>query len=830
MLAGAAAFGAIAAQLSKTGASFETLLADPALERLRRALLDPRASSLDLAVLIRQGLVYEAGRSGSAIEDSRLPRPTTVAAEDLEHAGLALDLQDRLSARTWRPDWLVAQPDGDTVEGFATRAVRLRFDPNNRGTDGDPFLERLDRQTYRSVGQRAAVRSALLTPAGQAIAIDLPTGEGKSLVFQAINTAGFASDPDADASGLTVVVVPTVGLAYDHERQCRKTPEEMLAYVGSGGEARRQAILQRLNGTGEGLLFAAPEAVCKSLRGPLVRLAQAGRLKALIIDEAHLVDAWGTGFRTEFQTLAGLRDELVKASPPTRQPRTILLSATLTPETLDTLRTLFGVDGDLPLVSAAQVRPEADYWVAHASPTAERAARILEALAHVPRPAILYVTEVSHAIAWHETLGKLGYSRLATFHGRTSDSERVAILKSWSEGDLDLVVATSAFGLGIDYPHVRTVIHACVPETFDRFYQEVGRGGRDGCTAMSLVIPAHGDFRVAAVLNRERVISAKRGLERWSAMFSHAETRHLGEMRFRVPLDVAPGSGSEDIDLVGERSTQWNARVLTLMARAGVLRLSGSEFDADAQREDGVYETVDLLTDRHLEAAFWQTEVEPARHAVAEARRRNLSLMVSRLREQPCPGDQVRALYSASRVDLACPRCAVCREDPLRRHPTAARTEPGSPWAAGDLRADLLTLLDDKNRLALFYDPDVNSRSDQRRISAAFDALFGAGVRCIAQIGDLPVGFDRALRELSDRCVFLDRVQHAGVSRLPTGPRLVLHGPGRPLKIQSARFSAPRIYVLPYGVTDMDRPGDSVIERWGGSAMPILSLVERIGL
>lgn len=830
MLQDAPAFAALASLLSGATAPESIVLANPALEHLRQAVEDGSASPLDLAVLIRQALVLEAGRQGSEVEDPRLPRPSGLTDEIVRQVGLSVDLHGRLAAQPWRPTWLQGAAEGDTIEGFATRAGRLRFAPEDHGAAGDPFLRQLGRDRYRSVGQRAAIRSALLTPPGRATAIDLPTGEGKSLVFQTIDRVGFASDLHDDPSGLTLVVVPTVGLAYDHERQCRRDPDHMLAYVGSGGETRRQAILDRLNGSGEGLLFAAPEAVCKSLRAPLVRLARAGRLKALVIDEAHLVDAWGTGFRTEFQTLAGFRDELVNEAPAARQPRTILLSATLTPETLDTLRSLFGVDGDLPLVSAAQVRPEADYWVSKASSADERADRVVEALTRTPRPAILYVTEVSQAIAWTEKLSDLGFSRIKAFHGRTPDAERVSVLKDWSAGKLDVVVATSAFGLGIDHPHVRAVIHACVPETFDRFYQEVGRAGRDGCAAMSLVIPTLSDFRMAVGLNRERVITVKRGLFRWSAMFHHAETRHMGDMRFRLPLDIAPGSGSDDIDLVGERSTQWNARVLTLMARAGLLRLSGSDYDEASQREDGVYETVDLLTDRHLEPDFWNSQVEPVRKAIAEARRRNLALMIERLREEPCPALQVRRLYSASRVDMVCPRCDICRQDPDTRQSTAVRTEPGSPWAGPALRADLAGLLDERNRLALFYDPLESGRTAQRRVSEAFKALIDAGVRSIAQVGDTPELFARALKDLEGRSVFIDKVRHTGVSRLPAGPRVLIYGPDQPLKLQTAAFSDPRIYILPAAVKDADRPGELAAERWGGSAMPILTLIERIGL
>ena len=105
---------------------------------------------------------------------------------------------------------------------------------------------------------------------------------------------------------------------------------------------------------------------------------------------------------------------------------------------------------------------------------------MLEALRHVPRPAILYVTRVVDAKAWRDRLEAEGFEHAELVHGETGANERDRILRGWRDGDIDLVVATSAFGLGIDYRHVRAVVHACIPESLDRFYQEVGRGGRDG--------------------------------------------------------------------------------------------------------------------------------------------------------------------------------------------------------------------------------------------------------------------------------------------------------------------------------------------------------------
>ena len=125
--------------------------------------------------------------------------------------------------------------------------------------------------------------------------------------------------------------------------------------------------------------------------------------------------------------MGGFRDELIGIAPVGRAPRTILLSATLTPETLETLRTLFATGGDLRVLSATQVRPEPDYWVACRTDEAGQVERVREALARVPRPAILYVTKVAAAKAWEQRLRAIGYGRLAVFHGQTEDAQRQAV-------------------------------------------------------------------------------------------------------------------------------------------------------------------------------------------------------------------------------------------------------------------------------------------------------------------------------------------------------------------------------------------------------------------
>jgi ATP-dependent DNA helicase RecQ len=836
-LADVAAFEALFARLAG-GASRTFVAVDPAIERLRHAIDDPQASPLDIAVLMRHVLRAEAVRRGPGSRP-RLPSPAgrALARAMLEYVGLAASGAGEIEALPWRPDWLDAA-DGRAVDETAAAAPPRRFGPDDLGPIVDPFLKSAGWKRYRSVGQRAAIRAALLVPPGETLAINLPTGEGKSLVFQTIDRVGFASDTlggSGSREGVTLVVVPTVALAYDHEMACRRHPGEFLAYVGGGGAERREAVRDRIRNSQDGLCFAAPEAACLGLRSALRTAARAGRLKAIVIDEAHLVDAWGTGFRSEFQVLSGVRAELIALSPQDRVPRTILLSATMTPETLATLKVLFSDPGEFRLLSAAQVRPEPDYWVAQPCEEEGRRWRVDEALLRVPRPAILYVTRVADARSWGDRLRERGFRRIGVFHGETPDLERQRILDKWRRGDLDLVVATSAFGLGIDYPHVRTIVHACVPETFDRFYQEVGRAGRDGCAAVSIVIPTPADFQTARGLNRKRVIGIKRGLRRWSSMFEHPDRHHMTDMRFRLRLDIPPDWNPDDIDLLSERGTDWSARVLTLLARAGILRIVGRpEVEIPQDGSDlnnaGVFETVDILDANHLQKSCWITKVEPMRTAIADASRRNFDLMCRHLAGGDCPADLVAELYGADAVDLVCSSCGLCRSDGTAQRPTRLRREPATPWPGPPPASPLAALLDPEHRLVVTYDPRETGLSARRRAAELFHALWRYGIRSFAILGEVSALFERALGSLADVAAFVERPPSLAAARLPRGSLLVLVGPNGRLGSAALRPTADRpcLFLIPRDLPDPERPDAALLDRYPGSVIPLDNLFEKL--
>jgi superfamily II DNA/RNA helicase len=767
-------------------------------ERLRIALsgVDKNLSPLDLAVLLRQALRYEYARRGHEANPSILLKHARITPFcGWEQVGISAVKEAggwRVVVHAWRPTWLRLPPSLGVDDEASGEAVRRQFGAD--GCEGDPFLRAIGRSTYRSSGQRAAVRAALSTPAAGTLVVALPTGEGKSMIFQLVHAIGFVGEDARVRPGVTLVIVPTVALGVNHEEEAVSVCalSRPLAYQG-GADVSNATIGERISEGVQGLCFASPEAACSGLRSSLRQAAEAGELRAIVVDEAHLVDQWGTGFRSEFQELSGLRRELIALAPEGRQPRTLLLSATLTDSSLDTLRTLFGAEGAFESCAAVRLRPEPDYWAA-ISPEHERTARVLEALHHVPRPAVLYVTQVDHAEAWRDRLREAGFGRVRMLHGKTRREDREKIVSQWRDGALDVVIGTSAFGLGIDFAHARSVLHACIPETLDRFYQEVGRGGRDGRAALSLIVAAQSDFAIAEKINRQQVISVERGLERWSGMFGGKHA--LGGNRIAVRVDGSPGTSEDDIDMTGMRNADWNLRTLSLMARAGLVRLHGAP--QPPLQLPGDWLALDLLDDGHLTRPTWEARVVPVRRASRDAGETNLELMRQFLRADRCPAEILEQLYGRDKVARVCSRCALCREDPSKRQPAISLGEPRAPWALS-LPPLLARFLDADRRLLIAYRTEHAGAAESRRLGDTVERLQRLGLAKVILIGTPPFNMQRVLLCAEKTSMFVSRLPSLAHSRMPAGPEMVMVGPKQTLSQTSldAKPGKARFFLVP---------------------------------
>lgn len=486
-----------------------------------------------------------------------------------------------IEAQEWLPDWLEQKtqwpPFRAAEEGKLRRQQHL--------IPADPAVrERFKLDHYLSSAQADAVRGVALSPPGSVTVVALPTGAGKSLVGLSAASLGFAG-------GVSVVVVPTIALAYDQAFKAREIfPGVPIdAWRGELTPDERDAIRQRIRSGQQRIIYAAPESIIGALASALYDAAHQGLLRAFIVDEAHLVAQWGNGFRPDFQAMSGLWQQLRQISPSDRAFRTVLMTATLTEESYRTLHTFFGPADQIETLASVHLRPEPDYFIAECQSPAElrgslfaenpggappgqsrrlpeQVASVLEVLRWGPRPAILYVTERVEAMRWHQRLQKEQWLRVGCIHGGTDGAARERAIDLWRKNLLDVMVATSAFGLGMDKGDVRLVIHACVPETVDRFYQEVGRGGRDGCPSISVLLWRQEDCKVAEGISGPKIIGEELGLERWKAI--RHSSNWDGETMLANLRALRPGKTWDS-----EANMGWNMKTLLLLARAGALTI-----------------------------------------------------------------------------------------------------------------------------------------------------------------------------------------------------------------------------------------------------------------
>ena len=427
-------------------------------------------------------------------------------------------------------------------------------------------------------------------PAGASLLVTLPTGAGKSLLFQI--TPGLSGTAGACA----VVIVPTVALALAHIENLRTiTGLEASECVHSGqSQDTRRAIYDSF-GRGEvPILVLSPEVALGAAREFLVEAARDPRTKlpglnahltAFFVDEAHIVESWGRSFRPDFQRLRGLVDALRAANP---SLKVVLLSATVNDAARCELERSYGA-ADFLAVEAKVARYELDLVHVRIETGAERDTLLVGLIDKLPRPAIVYTTMVKHAEALHRAIKARGYQRLALFTGQMSTGdERLTIVTDWTRGAIDLVVATSAFGMGIDKDDVRAVVHACVPESPSRYYQEIGRAARDGNQALALMLWSDdrgkdGDWRQARKLWSSSWLTAPMIRKRWRAIV-RAANRHGGSTivdgvhRLIVPLDAA----HEDLSTGDtDYNRDWNRSLLNILQRAGAIEILAVDSKAD---------------------------------------------------------------------------------------------------------------------------------------------------------------------------------------------------------------------------------------------------------
>ena len=318
----------------------------------------------------------------------------------------------------------------------------------------DPILNRFGYDEFRE-GQQEVISA--LEEGHDAIAI-LPTGNGKSFIYQYIGVKEKCR---------VVIVSPLIALMVDQVASLKQLGiHRAVAITSLMTEAEKNYILSTLNEYQ--FIFVSPEM----LQAPRF-FKQLSKLEIglLVVDEAHCISQWGYDFRSDYLFIGKMRKSL-------KNPRTLALTATATTQVVHDIYTFLGLDQN-----------KTTYFQGYAflknreidviSVERLRSKMLSELLKRVDFPCIVYAATIKEIEGLKEALLGEGFTKIDTFHSKRHSSDRQTIQQKFFRGELNILLATSAFGMGINQSNIRTIIHYQLPQTLEDYVQQIGRAGRD---------------------------------------------------------------------------------------------------------------------------------------------------------------------------------------------------------------------------------------------------------------------------------------------------------------------------------------------------------------
>lgn len=319
-------------------------------------------------------------------------------------------------------------------------------------------------------GQKEAIQALLK---GKNVISVLPTGTGKSLIYQ---FTGYMLD------GMVLIVSPLLSLMDNQVAQMRLAGEKRTAALNSMLSRPERHYIEQHLGQYK-FLFVSPEMLQSSY---FMSLLSEIKIGLFVVDEAHCISQWGQDFRPDYLFLGDVRSKLA-------YPRTLALTATAPRTVINDIQETLHLKDNVMLDRTDPNRSNIFYHIMEIHPQ-EKDDQLISLLANYPMPAVIYFSSKKQADSVSQLISERTQLKVDTYHADRSSEDRTTIQRQFLSNKLDVICATSAFGMGINKENIRSIIHYHLPNTVEEYIQEVGRAGRDGKQSMATLLYSYTDL------------------------------------------------------------------------------------------------------------------------------------------------------------------------------------------------------------------------------------------------------------------------------------------------------------------------------------------------